>query len=228
MVLLWRHASHLELQYSSDGSSFRRIFLQLSANLLSCSATVIDAIENSTQLIINFESFQTHDVGSTMEETEGSESIFSETESVLSQTESLEGENSMNAPQRLAPKSKRVKDATDLRIDKALQLIEKRQKIIDDEEETFGKWVGQSLRNTADPFIKLWMQEQITNVVQQGKRKTLSKMLSSVPVTRPASAPTFQTSNSKNSEPSNASMACLTEEDEESISDYDLYEVVDD
>lgn len=165
-----------------------------------------------------------------MEETDGSESIFSETDSVVSQTESVEGENAMNAPQRLAPKRKKGTGTTDLRIDRALELIEKRQQnMTDDEEETFGKWVGQSLRNIRDPFIKLWMQEQITNVVQQGKRKSLATVLSSVPVTRPASAPSFQTSNLNNFEASNASTACLGEENEDSSDDfeYDLYEVID-
>lgn len=80
----------------------------------------------------------------------------------------------------LAPKRKRTtaKDTTDLRVDRALDLIEARQnKINDDEGGTFGNWVGQALRNTKNPFIKFWMQEEITKIIHEGKRKSLNESI---------------------------------------------------
>lgn len=109
--------------------------------------------------------------------TEDSQSIVSEENSnaaeiIESRSENLQRSGEMNPPRYLAAKRKR--DPVDSRVDRALDLIEARQNnIIDDEEEKFAKWVGQALRNTTNPLIKLLMQEQITKIISDGKRKSL-------------------------------------------------------
>lgn len=113
----------------------------------------------------------------------------------------------MNPPRYLAAKRKR--DPVDSRVDRALDLIEARQNNnVDDEEETFGKWVGQALRNTTNPLIKLLMQEQITKIINDGKRKSL-----------------LQTNRSTSSASHLSSFA--SDETEEDTEQYELYDVSD-
>lgn len=106
---------------------------------------------------------------------EDSQSTVSEdnvAETIEPPSENSQRIGQINPPRYLSAKRKR--DPVDSRVDRALDLIEARQKnIIDDEEETFAKWVGQALRNTTNPLIKLWMQEQITKIINDGKRKSL-------------------------------------------------------
>lgn len=144
--------------------------------------------------------------------TEDSQSTLSEDNSnaagnIESRSENVQRNVVMNPPRYLAVKRKR--DPVDSRVDRALDLIESRQNNnVDDEEETFGKWVGQALRNTTNPLIKLWMQEQITKIINDGKRKSL-----------------LQTNRSTSSASHLSSFA--SDETEEDTEQYELYDVSD-
>lgn len=123
----------------------------------------------------------TEDYETGTEESIESEANASATEFFEPQTENQPGNVEMNTVRNSAQKRKRTtsKDAVDLRVERALDLIEARQnKVNDDEEGTFGNWVGQALRNTKNQFIKYWKQENITKIIHDGKRKSLNAQVS--------------------------------------------------